>query len=171
MVTDRPCLCFSWPKGRYDRKPSGKQKQKFYWHKRSHTSVQNNATKPNRPLSNTSPRTHKCLRSCWANLHFWWTLLSHMPNLVLTSSWSAPHLGLKPGGDVAAFFSPPTFNPSVMNPLLLISSLIQLECSLCGRCSNCLPMKPVCIILQEESATGLHSCPGSFCTLLLPAQP
>lgn len=74
-------------------------KQRFHWHNRGCTSTQNYAMKPNKPLrSNTSPRTHECLRTCWVNLHFLWTLLSHMPNppvLIWEQlfSWTAPQLG------------------------------------------------------------------------------
>lgn len=57
-----------------------------------------------------------------------------------------------------------------MNQLPLISSMIHLECSLSACCSICLSMEPVFVVSQDDSVTGPHSCPGSFC-ILLPAQP
>lgn len=127
-----------------------------------------------------SPRTHKCLRSCWADLRF---CLACKPcaNVLLNCTSPGPKTSAQvrcslKRGDVAALFSPPAFNPAFMRPLPLISSLIQMECSLCGRCSNRLSMKPVCIILQEESVTGFiavldHSAPScselSYNTVLL----
>lgn len=122
-------------------------------------SVQNYAMKPNRALSNTSPRAHKCLRSCWAHLHFFMDAFvsqaKHCPNVLLNC--------VSPGGDVPAFFSPPACNSAVMNPLPFRSFLIQLECSLFS-------MKPVWIILKKVRLAFIAVLDHSSLPLL-PAQP
>lgn len=65
--------------------------------------------KSNRPpRSHTSWRTHKCLRTCWGSMRFFWSALSsHLVGLSFQKktpeqvfSWTARHLSTKRRGDV-----------------------------------------------------------------------
>lgn len=141
-------------------------KQRLHWHNRGRTSTQNYAMKPNKPLwSNTSPRTHECLRTCWVNLHFFMdTFVSHAKaartnlgaTILLNFNWAQTH-GTRRHPSTPS--QPGGYNPSTINILSHPNGL-----SLPGLCfptMNChcignlplrlFPAQPCDDIIQKEN--------------------